>query len=307
MPIIVENSLPACAVLESENIFVMTHHRATTQHIRPLRIAILNLMPTKIVTETQILRCLSNTPIQIEIDLIQTATHKSTNTPEDHLLKFYQTFDDIKDLYYDGFIITGAPVEKMDFEEVDYWPELVEIMEWTKTHVHSTLHICWGAQAGLYYHYGIQKHLLPKKLAGIYKHHIMSNRTNESLLRGFDDVFKAPHSRYTTVLSEDILCNHNLILLAESYEAGPYLIAAKNGRQLFVTGHSEYDKETLAKEYFRDLHKGIHPDIPENYFDGDDPHNEPRLSWRSHSTLLFTNWLNYYVYQSTPYELNSLI
>ena len=195
MPIIVENSLPACAVLESENIFVMTHHRATTQHIRPLRIAILNLMPTKIVTETQILRCLSNTPIQIEIDLIQTATHKSTNTPEDHLLKFYQTFDDIKDQYYDGFIITGAPVEKMDFEEVDYWPELVEIMEWTKTHVHSTLHICWGAQAGLYYHYGIQKHLLPKKLAGIYKHHIMPIRTNESLLRGFDDVFKAPHSR----------------------------------------------------------------------------------------------------------------
>lgn len=304
MPIIIENSLPACAVLESENIFVMTHHRANTQHIRPLRIAMLNLMPTKIVTETQILRCLSNTPIQIEFDLIQTVMHKSTNTPQDHLLKFYQTFDDIRDQYYDGFIITGAPVEKMPFEEVDYWPELIEIMEWTKTHVHSTMHICWGAQAGLYYHYGIQKHLLGKKLSGVYKHHIM--RPHESLLRGFDDVFKAPHSRYTTIYSEDIFRHPDLTLLAESYEAGPYIITAKNGRQLFVTGHSEYDKDTLAREYFRDLQRGLNPDIPENYFEHNDPHNEPLLSWRSHSTLLFTNWLNYYVYQSTPFELTNL-
>lgn len=306
MPIVIENSLPAYSVLESENIFVMNHTRATTQNIRPLRIAILNLMPTKIVTETQILRRLSNTPIQIEVDLLQTASHTSKNTPQDHLLKFYQTFDDIRDQFYDGFIITGAPVEKMDFEDVDYWPEISEIMEWTKTHVHSTLHICWGAQAGLYYHYGIQKYLLPKKLSGVYKHHIMRNCGNESLLRGFDDVFKAPHSRYTTILSEDILCHPEIVLLAESYEAGPYLIASKDGRQLFVTGHSEYDKDTLAKEYFRDLRKGIHPDIPENYFDGDDPNNEPRVSWRSHSTLLFTNWLNYYVYQNTPYDLNNM-
>lgn len=304
MPIMIENSLPACAILESENIFVMTQHRATTQDIRPLRIAMLNLMPTKIVTETQILRCLSNTPIQIEIDLIQTATHISKNTPEDHLLKFYRTFDDIRDQYFDGFIITGAPVEKMEFEDVDYWPELVEIMKWTKTHVHSTLHICWGAQAGLYYHYGIQKHLLEKKLSGIFKHHIM--RPHNSLLRGFDDVFKAPHSRYTTIYSEDIFAHPDLTMLAESYEAGPYIVTAMGGRQLFVTGHSEYDKETLAKEYFRDVHKGLHPDIPENYFESNDPNNEPILSWRSHSTLLFTNWLNYYVYQSTPFELNML-
>lgn len=304
MPIIVENSLPACAVLESENIFVMTHHRATTQHIRPLRIAILNLMPTKIVTETQLLRCLSNTPIQIEIDLLQTASHTSTNTPADHLLKFYQTFEDIKDQYYDGFIITGAPVEKMPFEEVDYWPELVTIMEWTKTHVHSTLHICWGAQAGLYYHYGIEKHMLSKKISGIYKHHIM--RSNESLLRGFDDVFKAPHSRYTTIYSEDIIRHPELTMLAESYEAGPYIVTARNGRQLFVTGHSEYDKDTLAREYYRDVQRGLNPDIPENYFEHNDPHNEPLLSWRSHSMLLFTNWLNYYVYQSTPFELKNL-
>ena len=306
MPIVIENSLPAYSVLESENIFVMAHTRASTQNIRPLRIAILNLMPTKIVTETQILRRLSNTPIQIEVDLIQTAMHKSTNTPEQHLLKFYQTFDDIRDQHYDGFIITGAPVEKMEFEEVDYWPELVEIMEWTKTHVHSTMHICWGAQAGLYYHYGIQKYMLDKKISGVYKHHIMRYRANESLLRGFDDVFRAPHSRYTGIHSEDILHHPELMLLAESYEAGPYLIASKNGRQLFVTGHSEYDKDTLAKEYFRDLHKGLNPDVPENYFDGDNPHNEPHVSWRSHSTLLFTNWLNYYVYQNTPYNLSEI-
>ncbi len=306
MPIKIENSLPAFAVLESENIFVMTQDRASTQDIRPLKIGILNLMPTKIVTETQLLRCLSNTPLQIEVDLIITASHVAKNTPEDHLLKFYQTFEQVKDNYYDGFIITGAPIEKLDFEDVDYWPEMVEIMEWTKTHVHSTLHICWGAQAGLYYHYGIQKYMLDKKLAGIYKHHIMQNHMNESLLRGFDDVFKAPHSRYTGIRSEDIMHHPELTLLAESYEAGPYLITAKNGRQLFVTGHSEYDKDTLAKEYFRDVRRGLNPDVPENYFEGNDPHNEPRLNWKSHSTLLFTNWLNYYVYQSTPYDIHTL-
>ena len=306
MPIKIENSLPAFAVLESENIFVMTQDRASTQDIRPLKIGILNLMPTKIVTETQLLRCLSNTPLQIEVDLIITASHVAKNTPEDHLLKFYQTFEQIKDNYYDGFIITGAPIEKLDFEDVDYWPEMVDIMEWTKTHVHSTLHICWGAQAGLYYHYGIQKYMLDKKLAGIYKHHIMQNHMNESLLRGFDDVFKAPHSRYTGIRSEDIMHHPELTLLAESYEAGPYLITAKNGRQLFVTGHSEYDKDTLAKEYFRDVRRGLNPDVPENYFEGNDPHNEPRLNWKSHSTLLFTNWLNYYVYQSTPYDIHTL-
>lgn len=306
MPIKIENSLPAFAVLESENIFVMTQDRASTQDIRPLKIGILNLMPTKIVTETQLLRCLSNTPLQIEVDLIITASHVAKNTPEDHLLKFYQTFDQVKDNFYDGFIITGAPIEKLAFEDVDYWPEMVEIMEWTKTHVHSTLHICWGAQAGLYYHYGIQKYMLDKKLAGIYKHHIMQNHMNESLLRGFDDVFKAPHSRYTGIRSEDIMHHPELTLLAESYEAGPYLITAKNGRQLFVTGHSEYDKDTLAKEYFRDVRRGLNPDVPENYFEGNDPHNEPRLNWKSHSTLLFTNWLNYYVYQSTPYDIHTL-
>ena len=304
MPIKIPESLPARATLESENIFTITEHRAVTQDIRPLRIALLNLMPLKIVTETQILRCLSNTPIQIEVDLIQTKTYHSKNTPDDHLLTFYKTFDDIRDQFYDGFIITGAPVEKMEFEEVDYWPELVEIMEWTKTHVHSTMHICWGAQAGLYYHYGIQKHLLSKKLSGVYKHHIM--RPHESLLRGFDDVFKAPHSRYTTIYSEDIIRHPELTMLAESYEAGPYIVTARNGRQLFVTGHSEYDKDTLAREYYRDVQRGLNPDIPENYFEHGDPHNDPLLSWRSHSTLLFTNWLNYYVYQSTPFELSQL-
>ena len=307
MPLRLPDKLPAIELLKRENIFVMDNTRATTQDIRPLKIVILNLMPLKITTETDLIRLLSNTPLQMEVSFMKLKSHTPKNTPIEHMMMFYRDFEKMRDEKFDGMIITGAPVEQLDFEDVNYWDEITGIFDWARNHVTSTIYICWAAQAGLYYHYGIQKHLLPKKLAGIYKHHIMPNRTNESLLRGFDDVFKAPHSRYTTVLSEDILCNHNLILLAESYEAGPYLIAAKNGRQLFVTGHSEYDKETLAKEYFRDLHKGIHPDIPENYFDGDDPHNEPRLSWRSHSTLLFTNWLNYYVYQSTPYELNSLI
>lgn len=304
MPIKIENSLPACAVLESENIFVMTQHRAMTQDIRPLRIALLNLMPTKIVTETQILRCLSNTPLQIEVDLVQTSTYKSTHTPEDHLLKFYTTFDEIQDNYYDGFIITGAPVEKMDFEEVDYWDELAAIMEWTKTHVHSTFHICWGAQAGLYYHYGIQKHLLPKKLSGVYKHTVMHPK--EPLFRGFDDEFFAPHSRYTGIDKQEILKHDVLYLMSCSEEAGPYVISARGGRQIFVLGHSEYDADTLAKEYERDVNKGIRPDIPVNYFRDDDPEKPPMMRWRSHAMLLYTNWLNYYVYQSTPFDITRL-
>ncbi|MGN1031307.1 MAG: homoserine O-succinyltransferase, partial [Butyricicoccaceae bacterium] len=291
MPIKIENSLPACAVLESENIFVMTQHRAMTQDIRPLRIALLNLMPTKIATETQILRCLSNTPLQIEVDLVQTSTYQSTHTPEDHLLKFYTTFDEIQNNFYDGFIITGAPVEKMAFEEVDYWDELTEIMEWTKTHVHSTFHICWGAQAGLYYHYGIQKHLLPKKLSGIYKHSVLHPK--EPLFRGFDDEFFAPHSRYTGIDKQDILDHDVLYLMSTSEEAGPYIISARGGRQIFVLGHSEYDADTLAKEYERDVNKGINPDIPVNYFQDDDPSKPPMVRWRSHAMLLYTNWLNY--------------
>ena len=304
MPIKIENSLPACAILESENIFVMTQHRAMTQDIRPLRIALLNLMPTKIATETQILRCLSNTPLQIEVDLVQTSTYQSTHTPEDHLLKFYTTFDEIKNNYYDGFIITGAPVEKMDFEEVDYWDELTEIMEWSKTHVHSTFHICWGAQAGLYYHYGIQKHLLPKKLSGIYKHTVMHPK--EPLFRGFDDEFFAPHSRYTGIDKQEILDHDVLYLMSNSVEAGPYIISARGGRQIFVLGHSEYDADTLAKEYERDVNKGINPDIPVNYFQDDDPSKPPMVRWRSHAMLLYTNWLNYYVYQSTPFDITRL-
>ena len=304
MPIKIENSLPACAILESENIFVMTQHRAMTQDIRPLRIALLNLMPTKIATETQILRCLSNTPLQIEVDLVQTSTYQSTHTPEDHLLKFYTTFDEIKNNYYDGFIITGAPVEKMDFEEVDYWDELTEIMEWSKTHVHSTFHICWGAQAGLYYHYGIQKHLLPKKLSGIYKHTVMHPK--EPLFRGFDDEFFAPHSRYTGIDKQEILDHDVLYLTSNSEEAGPYIISARGGRQIFVLGHSEYDADTLAKEYERDVNKGINPDIPVNYFQDDDPSKPPMVRWRSHAMLLYTNWLNYYVYQSTPFDITRL-
>lgn len=304
MPIRIENSLPACAILESENIFVMTQYRAMTQDIRPLNIGLLNLMPTKIVTETQILRCLSNTPLQIDVDLIIPSSHVPKNTPEDHLLKFYMNFDQVRDRFYDGFIITGAPIEKLAFEDVDYWDEMKDIMEWTKTHVHSTLHICWGAQAGLYYHYGVPKYMLDKKLSGIYKHHLLVK--NESLFRGFDDTFRAPHSRYTTIRREDILSRPELRLMAESYEAGPYIISARNGRQIFVTGHSEYDPDTLKKEYERDIAAGLNPNIPENYFIDNDPSLPPKVGWRSHAMLLYTNWLNYYVYQSTPYDISTL-
>ncbi len=304
MPIKIADSLPARAVLEGENIFVMTEHRATTQDIRPLRIALLNLMPLKITTETQILRCLSNTPIQIEVDLIQTLTYHSKNTPEDHLLTFYKTFDDIRDRKYDGFIITGAPVENMRFEDVEYWDELVKIMDWTRTHVHSTLHICWGAQAGLYHHYGIPKYPLPQKMSGIFRHHVL--RPKAPLLRGFDDVFYAPHSRHTEVRAEDIRKDRRLELLAESREAGVYIVEAMNGRQIFVFGHSEYDSDTLKMEYERDLAKGMNPEIPKHYFTHDDPGGEILVTWKAHAHLFYTNWVNYYVYQTTPYDVTRI-
>ncbi len=304
MPIKIADSLPARAVLEGENIFVMTEHRATTQDIRPLRIALLNLMPLKIVTETQILRCLSNTPIQIEVDLIQTRTYHSRNTPEDHLLTFYKTFDDIKGGKYDGFIITGAPVENMRFEDVEYWDELVEIMDWTRTHVHSTLHICWGAQAGLYHHYGIPKYPLETKMSGIFKHHVLCPKA--PLLRGFDDIFDAPHSRHTEVRAEDIRRDKRLEIFAESREAGVYIVEALNGRQIFVLGHSEYDSDTLKLEYERDLAKGLNPELPKHYFNHDDPGDDVLVTWKAHAHLFYTNWVNYYVYQTTPYDVTRI-
>lgn len=304
MPIKIADSLPARAILESENIFVMTEHRALTQDIRPLRIALLNLMPLKIATETQILRCLSNTPLQIEVDLIQTSTYQSKNTPEDHLLTFYKTFADIREQKYDGFIITGAPIENMPFEAVDYWEELTEIMDWTKTHVHSTLHICWGAQAGLYHHYGIPKYPLPQKMSGVFKHHVLYPK--EPLMRGFDNEFWAPHSRHTEVRAEDIRQDDRLRLLAKSSEAGVYIVEALNGRQIFVFGHSEYDVDTLRLEYERDLAKGMQPQVPRHYFRNNDPSNEIEVTWKSHAYLFYTNWLNYYVYQTTPYSLDKI-
>lgn len=304
MPIKIANSLPARAVLESENIFVMTETRALTQDIRPLRICLLNLMPLKIVTETQILRCLSNTPLQIEVDLLQTETYKSTHTPEDHLLTFYKTFREIRDCHYDGCIITGAPVEMLDFEQVDYWSELVEFMDWTKTHVHSTLHICWGAQAGLYHHYGIPKYILPQKMSGVFEHQVLNPK--EPLMRGFNECFMSPHSRHTEVHAEDIAKNPDLHLLSVSDEAGVYIVEAREGRQIFVFGHSEYDRDTLKTEYFRDKDKNMNPIIPRHYFPNDDPTQEPKVTWRSHAHLFYTNWLNYYVYQTTPFDLSKL-
>ena len=301
MPIKIPNELPAVKTLENENIFVMTEKRAITQDIRPLKILILNLMPTKIDTETQLSRLLGNTPLQVEIELINTESHKSKNVSEEHLLAFYKQFSDVKDRYFDGMIITGAPVEKMPFEEVDYWQELCEIMEWSKTHVQSTLHICWGAQAGLYYHFGIDKEMLPEKLSGVYEHHVDYKRS--ILLRGFDDVFYVPHSRYTTISEEKIKATKGLRIIASSDKAGVYAVTTKNGRQIFLTGHSEYDADTLNKEYTRDKNAGINPKIPENYFPGDDDTKPPVIRWRGHATLLFTNWLNYFVYQATPYDI----
>lgn len=305
MPIKIPDTLPALKVLESENIFVMTDERAMHQDIRPLRILILNLMPTKIETETQLLRLLGNSPLQVEIDLMQTATHTSKNTPLDHLLNFYHFFDDIKHKSYDGMIITGAPVELMPFESVDYWDELCTVMDWARKHVFSTFYICWGAQAALYYHYGVQKYTLSQKLSGIYRHDVLDMR--HPLVRGFDKNFLAPHSRHTDIRLDDLTCAESLQLLATSPEAGAYIIASHDGRQIFITGHSEYDQYTLAKEYFRDVEKGIDPKVPKNYFINDNPDTVPPLTWRSHASLLFTNWLNYYVYQRTPYDLSQLL
>ena len=301
MPIKLQKDLPAVKILENENIFVMTEERALTQDIRPLKILILNLMPTKVDTETQLSRMLGNTPLQVEIELIHTESHKSKNTSEEHLLAFYKQFSDVKENYYDGMIITGAPVEKMEFEEVDYWQELCEIMEWSKSHVQSTLHICWGAQAGLYYHFGIKKYMLDEKLSGVYAHKVDYKKS--ILFRGFDDIFYVPHSRYTTVKREEIEATKGLRVLSSSEKAGVYAVSTQGGRQIFLTGHSEYDVDTLNKEYTRDKNAGINPKIPEHYFPNDDDTKAPVLSWRAHATLLFTNWLNYFVYQSTPYDI----
>ena len=304
MPIKIPNELPATRVLEEENIFVMTETRAITQDIRPLRILLLNLMPTKIDTETQLSRLLSNTPLQVELYLMHTATHKSQNVSEEHLTSFYRTFSEYKDEYFDGMVITGAPVEKMEFEDVDYWEELCEIMEWSKSHVHSTFHICWGAQAGLYYHYGVQNHMLDKKMFGIFPH--KADYVRSILLRGFDDVFPVPHSRHTTVLLEDIEKVPELKILASSEEAGVYAISSKNGRQIFITGHSEYDRGTLEREYLRDKNAGLPIGVPKNYYPNDDDTKEPIVSWRSHANLLYSNWLNYFVYQTTPYDIKKV-
>ncbi len=304
MPIRIPDKLPATHQLRSENIFVISETKAMHQDIRPLKIAIVNLMPTKITTETQLLRLLSNSPLQLEIDLVKMNSHESKNTPNEHLAEFYTRFQDIKNSKYDGMIITGAPVENLDFEDVDYWDELKEIMEWSKTHVTSTLHICWAAQAGLYYHYGIPKYSLPKKCFGIFKHHV--NRKTAKLVRGFDNEFYAPHSRHTAINSEDIDKVPELEILAESDEAGVYIVFSKGGRRIFVTGHSEYDATTLHEEYMRDLAKGKDINIPKNYYPNDDPTQPPLVRWRSHANLLFSNWLNYFVYQITPYDIESI-
>ena len=302
MPIKIQSDLPAKAELEEENIFVMDENRAISQNIRPLEIIVLNLMPIKQDTELQHLRGLSNTPLQIDVTFLQMSSHVSKNTSASHIKKFYQTFEEIKNNNYDGMIITGAPVEKLEFEEVNYWDELITVMEWSKKHVTSTIHICWGAQAGLYYHYGIKKELLPKKLSGVYKHRVMNRK--EPLVRGFDDVFMAPHSRYTQASRQQILDNPRLKVLADSDEAGIYIVLGDGGKEIFVMGHPEYDRLTLDQEYKRDIDKGIEPDLPVNYYPDDDCNRKPLLSWRSHANNLYTNWLNYYVYQITPYDLN---
>lgn len=304
MPIKVPDGLPAIATLEKENTFIMTENRAVHQDIRPLKILILNLMPTKTVTETQMLRLLSNTPLQLEVELLQAATHVSKNTSSEYLLQFYKTFDEIKHKKYDGMVITGAPVELLPFEEVDYWQELCDIMEWSKTNVYSTLHICWGAQAGLYYHYGIPKHELPKKMFGVFEHRNLM--PNHPLMRGFDEVFLAPHSRHTEVRREDIEKVPGIEILSESSEAGIYLVADNDCRRIFVTGHCEYDRDTLAAEYFRDVKKGLKIEVPRHYFPNDDPSCTPAVKWRSHANLLYANWLNYFVYQRTPYDFTEI-
>jgi len=304
LPIQIPNDLPAAGILQNENIFVMKQTRAETQHIRPLEIVLLNLMPTKIVTETQLSRLLGNTPLQVHLELMMISSHKSKNTPQEHLLTFYKTFDELKHRKFDGMIITGAPVELMAFEEVDYWPELCEIMEWSKDHVHSTFHICWGAQAGLYYHYGIQKKPLSQKLFGVFPHKADYKRA--ILLRGFDDEFFVPHSRHTTVDRADIENTPGLKILASSEQAGVYCVMNKEGRQIFVTGHSEYDADTLEREYLRDKNAGLPIQVPYNYYPNDDDTQPPVVRWRGHANLLFSNWLNYFVYQTTPYDIHTV-
>ena len=304
MPIKIPNALPATETLENENIFVITESRAISQDIRPLHILVLNLMPTKIVTETQLARVLGNTPLQVELELLQVKSHESKNVSQDHMLAFYKTFDKVRDNRYDGMVITGAPVEHLAFEEVDYWDELCEIMDWSKTHVHSTFHICWGAQAGLYHHYGIPKQPLQQKLFGVFEHRV--ERRQSILFRGFDDVFMAPHSRHTTVLREDIEAVPALKILASSYEAGVYALHTEGGRQVFIMGHAEYDADTLEKEYLRDKNLGLPIEVPRNYYPNDDDTQPPRVTWRGHANLLYSNWLNYFVYQNTPYDLNEI-
>ena len=304
MPIKIPNNLPATKVLTEENIFVMTETRALKQDIRPLKILLLNLMPTKIDTETQISRLLSNSALQVELTLIMTKTHQSKNTSKDHLFAFYKYFDDVKDEKFDGMIITGAPVEHLEFEQVEYWQELCDIMEWSKSNVHSTFHICWGAQAGLYYHFGIKKVMLDKKMFGVFKHSVDYKRS--TLFRGFDDEFNVPHSRHSTILREEIKKVPELKILASSKDAGVYAVASKHGRQIFITGHSEYDRDTLKNEYLRDKNLGKSIEIPQNYFPNDDDTKDPIVSWRSSAALLFANWLNYYVYQATPYDISSI-
>ena len=304
MPIKIPDSLPAKKTLEGENIFVMTEWRAIHQDIRPLKMLILNLMPTKIVTETQLLRKLSNTPLQVDVDLLQTISHDAKNVDEAHLSSFYVSLDDIRDRFYDGMIITGAPVENLDFTDVDYWPELCEIMEWTKTHVHSTLHICWGAQAGLYYHYGVEKRSLGQKMFGVFEHRLL--RPNSPIFRGFNDRFYAPHSRYTEVLEEDILRVPELELLSVSDQAGVYAVKSADNRHFFLTGHPEYDRDTLALEYRRDADRGLDIQVPCNYFPDDDPTQAPIVRWRAEAQLFYSNWLNFYVYQTTPYEISNI-
>ncbi len=304
MPIRIPNDLPAVKTLNDENIFVMTETRAITQDIRPLKILLLNLMPKKIETETQLSRLLGNSPLQVELELIHTKSHLSKNTPQEHMLAFYKTFDDVKHRTFDGMIITGAPVELMPFSEVEYWEELCEIMELTKTHVHSTFHICWGAQAGLYYHFGIDKIVLPDKMFGVFAHKVDYKRS--ILFRGFDDTFMVPHSRHTTIDEEAVKRCKQIKILASSQKAGIYAMATKNGKQIFITGHSEYDADTLANEYFRDLSQGKPINIPENYFPDDNPDKKPIVSWRSHANLLYSNWLNYFVYQTTPYDIEKI-
>ena len=304
MPIQIPNNLPAAEVLQQENIFVMPEDRAMTQDIRPLEIVVLNLMPTKIATETQLSRLLGNTPLQVHLELMHTKSHVAKNTSQEHLLTFYKTFDELKDRKFDGMVITGAPVENIEFEDVDYWQELCEIMEWSKSHVQSTFHICWGAQAGLYYHYGIKKYPLNEKLFGVFEH--TKDYPRAILLRGFDDIFWAPHSRHTTVLREDIEAVPGLKILASSEKAGVYAMMSKNGRQIFITGHSEYDPDTLEKEYLRDKNLGLPISVPENYYPNDDDTKAPLVRWRGHGNLLFSNWLNYFVYQATPYDISSI-